>query len=118
MRYLILLLCFVTCAQTTKNNTSNDTMKVVKPFPKEKQITYSVHINAITPYEIYIDDIPLSGFGRYYQSGMNTTLELNPYLLNNGVHKLKIRYLPLETATDGLLQPGDVYHNKDAKWNC
>ncbi|WP_010521872.1 hypothetical protein [Aquimarina agarivorans] len=69
------------------------------------QITYAIHVNAKTPFEIFIDDIPLE---RFYESGMNTTLELNPYLLSNGLHKLKVRYLPLESARDGLLQLGDM----------
>ncbi|WP_010522845.1 hypothetical protein [Aquimarina agarivorans] len=116
---LIFICSIITsCAQNTKNNmVSSDLMKDIKQVPKAKQITYAIHVNAKTPYEIYIDDIPLPGFGRCYESGMNTTLELNPYLLGNGIHKLKVRYLPLETAKDGLLQPSDVYFNKDAKWN-
>ncbi len=115
IKYIVLFVCIgcSSCAQTT----NTDTMIDIKPIPKEKQITYAIHINAKTPYEIYIDDIPLPRFGRYYESGMNATLELNPYLLGNGTHKLKVRYLPLETAKDSLLHPGDVYHNKDAKWN-
>ncbi len=118
LKLLFVCSIFTSCAQTSQNTTtSTDTMKYIKSIPKEKQITYAIHINAKTPYEIYIDDIPLPGFGRYYESGMNATLELNPYLLKNGMHKLKVRYLPLETAKDSLLYPGDVYHNKDAKWN-
>ncbi|WP_271782287.1 hypothetical protein [Aquimarina algiphila] len=92
-------------------------MENTQVISKEKQITYAIHINAKTPYEIFLDDIPLPRFGRHYSSGMNATLELNPYLLSNGVHKLKVRYLPLETAKDGLLHPEDVFFNKDAKWN-
>ncbi|MDO6761664.1 hypothetical protein Q4566_15765 [Tamlana sp. 2_MG-2023] len=118
LQLIFIFSIFTSCAQTTKKkSTSINTMKDIKHIPKEKQITYAIHINAKTPYEIYIDDIPLPGFGRFYESGMNATLELNPYLLRNGTHKLKIRYLPLESAKDSLLHPGDVYHNKDAKWN-
>jgi hypothetical protein len=116
----LILICttFIGCAQTQKNsNTSNDTMKDIKPVPKTQQITYSIHINAKTPYEIYIDDIPLPRFGRHYRSGMNATLELNPYLLANGTHKLKVRYLPREDSKDSLVHPSDVYHTKDAKWS-
>lgn len=89
-------------------------MSSLPKYAKEKQITYAVHVNAKTPYEIFIDDIPLE---RFYESGINSTMELNPYLLRNGKHILKVRYLPLETAKDRLLHPGDVYFNEDAKWN-
>ncbi len=113
---LILFICISagSCAQKTKSNLELTRMKPIQVIPKEQQITYAIHINAKTPYEIYIDDIPLE---RFYESGMNATSELNPYLLGNGTHTLKVRYLPLETAKDTLLHPGDVYHNKDAKWN-
>ncbi|WP_438712670.1 hypothetical protein ACSTS3_10665 [Aquimarina muelleri] len=118
LKLILICTAFIGCAQTQKNsNTSNDTMKDIKPVPKTQQITYSIHINAKTPYEIFIDDIPLPGFGRWYESGMNATLELNPYLLSNGTHKLKVRYLPREDSKDSLVYPSDVYHTKDAKWN-
>ncbi len=113
MRYsqFIIALCISTfsCAQNKQNQ---------KPLlVSQNQITYAIHINAKTPFEIYIDDIPLPGFGRTYESGMNTTLELNPYLLNNGKHILKVRYLPRETSTDSLVHPTDIYNSKDSKWN-
>ncbi|MFK7108900.1 hypothetical protein V3R08_14875, partial [Flavobacterium oreochromis] len=83
-------------------------------IPKEKQITYAVHINAMTPYELYLDDILIDFF---YRDNMNTTVELNPYLLENGTHKLKIRYLPPTDSPDGFLNPKDIIFNKDAKWD-
>ncbi|RRJ93105.1 hypothetical protein EG240_01110 [Paenimyroides tangerinum] len=83
-------------------------------IPKEKQITYAVHVNAKTPYEIYLDDILVDFF---YEDNMNNTTELNSYLLKNGTHKLKIRYLPRTDSQDGLLDPKDVIFNKDSKWN-
>ena len=46
---------------------------------------------------------------------MNSTIELNQYLLKNGKHKLKVRYLPRPDSVDGLLQPNHVYNSKDSK---
>ncbi|MCD8177639.1 MAG: hypothetical protein LUE98_09500 [Tannerellaceae bacterium] len=39
-------------------------------FPKEKQVSYIVHMNTKTPYELYLDDILIewqneSGFSEY-----------------------------------------------------
>ncbi|WP_438712669.1 hypothetical protein ACSTS3_10660 [Aquimarina muelleri] len=107
---IFLLIGLTSCAQQSKLSSIEEISKI----PKEKQITYSIHINAKTPFEIFIDDIPLE---RFYESGMNVTVELNPYLLSNGTHKLKVRYLPREDSKDSLVHPSDVYHTKDAKWN-
>jgi len=111
---IILGVAFLSCAQNHNKKKPNIDMKSLPNYPKEKQITYAIHINAKTPYEIFIDDIPLE---RFYESGISSTMELNPYLLGNGKHELRVRYLPLESAKDSLLHPGDVYFNKDAKWN-
>ncbi len=96
---------------------SANSQKNIPIIPVEQQITYAIHINAKTPYEIYLDDIPLPGFGRVYESGMNATLELNPYLLSNGKHILKVIYLPRPDAENNLIQPSHIISSKDSKWN-
>ncbi|WP_394749151.1 hypothetical protein [Spongiimicrobium salis] len=110
---LFILTLHLSCAQNNKKKVTEEMMEI-SIAPKEKQITYAVHINAKTPYELFLDDIPISSF---HESGMNTTIELNPYLLENGNHELKIKYLPRPDAEDGLLQPRHVYSSKDSKWN-
>lgn len=116
--YLLIILgaiSFTACSQNSEKQ--KPFLMGQKSILKKHKITYAIHINAKTPYEIFIDDIPLPGFGRTYESGMNTTLELNPYLLKNGKHILKVRYLPRETSTDSLVHPTDIYNSKDSKWN-
>ncbi|MCD8177640.1 MAG: hypothetical protein LUE98_09505 [Tannerellaceae bacterium] len=83
-------------------------------FPKEKQVSYIVHMNTKTPYELYLDDILIEWKN---ESGFSESVELNPYLLQNGKHTLKIRYLPRQSSSDGLLHPTDIITNKDTKWN-
>lgn len=76
--------------------------------------SYIVHVNALSPYELYIDDI-LIDF--YYGDNISNTTELNPYLLRNGKHTLKIRFLPKEDAPDKMVSPKDIIFNETAKWH-
>ena len=76
--------------------------------------SYIVHVNALSPYELYIDDI-LIDF--YYGDNISNTTELNPYLLRNGKHTLKIRFLPKQDAPDKMVSPKDIIFNETAKWH-
>ncbi|QYS86892.1 hypothetical protein JJC03_02485 [Flavobacterium oreochromis] len=109
---ILLITSLLSNCQQNNTNPKKEQMQTI--IPKEKQITYAVHINAMTPYELYLDDILIDFF---YRDNMNTTVELNPYLLENGTHKLKIRYLPPTDSPDGFLNPKDIIFNKDAKWD-
>ncbi|MGS2737977.1 hypothetical protein [Sinomicrobium sp. M5D2P17] len=112
--HLKLLICgILVLTNGYTQNVENEFSQVNRP-PKNKQITYAINVNAKTPYEIFIDDIPVE---QVYQSGMNSTIELNQYLLRNGNHTLTVRYLPRPDTEDGLLYPEHVIHSKDSKWN-
>ncbi|MBL1222473.1 hypothetical protein JET18_16590 [Chryseobacterium sp. L7] len=76
--------------------------------------TYIAHVNAMSPYELYLDDI-LIDF--YYGDNMSNTTELNPYLLGNGKHTLKIRFLPKKDSPDTMVQPKDIIFNETARWH-
>lgn len=83
---------------------------------EEKQITYAVHINSLTPYELYLDDILVD---YYYGDNQSKTVELNPYLLSNGKHQLKIKFFPANNniySKNGLLSPKDIFLNNDTRW--
>ncbi|MCW3167783.1 hypothetical protein OMO38_04500 [Chryseobacterium sp. 09-1422] len=106
-----------TIASYSCSNKSNDNKLIIQnktQIEKNKHITYAVHVNAKTPYELYLDDILID---RFYENNMNRSTDLNTYLLNNGTHKLKIRYLPLSDSQDGLLDPKDIIFNKDSRWH-
>ncbi|MGU3373951.1 hypothetical protein [Chryseobacterium sp. M5A1_1a] len=84
---------------------------------KDKQISYAIHVNSLTPYELYLDDILVD---YYYGDNQSKTVELNPYLLSNGMHKLKIRFLPSNNnifSKKGLLSPKDIFINNDTRWH-
>ncbi|MBD8083098.1 hypothetical protein IC610_11805 [Chryseobacterium sp. GCR10] len=111
------VLFLLTIASYSCSNKSNDNKLIIQnktQIEKNKHITYAVHVNAKTPYELYLDDILID---RFYENNMNRSTDLNTYLLNNGTHKLKIRYLPLSDSQDGLLDPKDIIFNKDSRWH-
>ena len=84
-----------------------------KTFSLNTKPSYIAHVNALSPYELYLDDI-LVDF--YYGNNINNTTQLNPYLLSNGKHNLKIRFLPREDSSDKLVNPKDIIFNESAKW--
>ncbi len=89
------------------------TMEKLPEIPKEKQVTYAVHLNTRTPFELYLDDILIkSSLGG---NSNNATVQLNPYLLANGKHQLKIRFYPRIGET--LLVPEHIIFSKDSRWN-
>ncbi|WP_326983144.1 hypothetical protein VUJ46_00935 [Chryseobacterium sp. MYb264] len=115
--YLLLLVLLINCQENKSQSVNKKAFEIVNKIPAEKRISYAVHVNALTPYELYLDDILIDFF---YEDNMNNTTELNPYLLENGKHKLKIRYLP--TVKDmfskkGLLDPRDIYTREDSRWH-
>ncbi|WP_326983141.1 hypothetical protein VUJ46_00920 [Chryseobacterium sp. MYb264] len=115
--YLLLLVLLINCQENKSQSVNKKAFEIVNKIPAEKRISYAVHVNALTPYELYLDDILIDFF---YEDNMNNTTELNPYLLENGKHKLKIRYLP--TVDDifskkGLLDPRDIYTREDSRWH-
>lgn len=110
----------VTACGQSKNNEGQTEKELIAmkdclpQYPKEKQISYIVHMNTKTPYELYLDDILI---GRRRESGFSESVELNPYLLQNGIHKLKLRYLPRESSEDMLVYPQDIIADEYTKWN-
>ncbi|TWP30752.1 hypothetical protein ETU08_03950 [Apibacter muscae] len=123
VKYLFLLLGIVlsvqACAQNNKSvKELEKRLLAVKDslptYPVEKQITYIAHLNSKTPYELYLDDI-LIDWER--EDNFSKSVELNPYLLGNGTHKLKIRFFPPENSEDGLIKPKDIVYDQDVKWN-
>jgi len=64
--------------------------KEIKPSIA-KQFTYAVSVTTYTPYELYINDIPAE---KDYDAGSNAAIEINPYLLGNGKHSIRLKLLP------------------------
>lgn len=123
--FLYFVASLFTCTQITSiacisNNKdkeiTNKLIALKDSFPqylKEQQASYVLHFNTKTPYELYLDDILIT---HEKTSGISQTIQLNPYLLCNGSHTIKIRFLPTERSADGLLHSDDVVATKDYRW--
>lgn len=101
-------------AQNKVNQNTEKANRQDRVHSIKDKIGYVVHINALSPYELYLDDI-LIDF--YYGNSISNTTELNPYLLKNGKHTLKIRFLPKEGCSDKMVLPKDIIFNETAKWH-
>lgn len=114
------LLCLYACENHTKKVENFKTKTImtdtIPQYPKEKQKSYVLHLNTKTPYELYFDDILINSEDDF---GISQSIQLNPYLLQNGTYIVRIRYLPRPNSSlgDNLLQPEDVYYSSDSKWN-
>lgn len=117
--YLISLNFVLMNCQNNKDVNKNDNKMINQnknTMIKEKRITYAVHVNSLTPYELYLDDILVD---YYYGDNQSKTVELNPYLLSNGKHQLKIKFFPAKNnvySKNGLLSPKDIFLNSDTRW--
>ncbi|SHK08565.1 hypothetical protein [Pseudozobellia thermophila] len=105
---ILLLLCTVSCRPQDKNNvqSKNNSME------KKKEITpimYGLAFNSYLPFEVYLDDIPVK---KWYRNSLNTFIDLNPYLLGNGEHTIKVVLLPDTGQEDMLIEPKDMVMNK------
>ncbi|SFN78356.1 hypothetical protein SAMN05421594_4193 [Chryseobacterium oleae] len=112
-----IVMMFCHCQQKLQNKINNSSEKIDRKRSTQsaiEKISYIAHVNAQSPYELYLDDI-LIDF--YYGNNISNTTELNPYLLGNGKHILKIRFLPREDSPDKMVQPKDIIFNETARWH-
>ncbi len=76
----------------TKNMQATENIQI-EAIPIAKQFTYAVSVSAFTSYELYINDIAAE---KDYDPGSQAAIEMNPYLLGNGKHTIKLRLLPTQ----------------------
>ncbi|MFL0171714.1 hypothetical protein V2646_14565, partial [Tenacibaculum maritimum] len=57
---------------------------------KEKQYRYYIGLGVYLPFELYVNDILI----KYGATGVSSAVELNPWLLRNGIHKVTIKFFP------------------------
>lgn len=113
-----MLVIFCNCRQKSPDKLNHksekmNTEETANSIATDK-VGYIVHVNALSPYELYVDDI-LVDF--YYGNNISNTTELNPYLLGNGKHHIKLRFLPKEDAADRMVAPKDIIFNETARWH-
>lgn len=109
----ILILFLGNCHNNSSNNKKEKMETLIDTVSKNKT-GYIIHVNALSPYELYLDDI-LINF--YFGNNISNTIELNPYLLKNGKHKIRIKFFPKLDSKDHLLSPKDIQFNETAKWH-
>lgn len=93
MKYLIIsLIVFLGCVKKKDNKTMQSTKDLItKEIDLDKQFTYAVSVTTYTPYELYVNDMPAE---KDYDAGSNAAIEINPYLLGNGKHTIRLKLLP------------------------
>ncbi|MCD9612263.1 hypothetical protein, partial [Tenacibaculum maritimum] len=57
---------------------------------KEKQYRYYIGLGVYLPFELYVNDILI----KRGVKGVSSAVELNPWLLRNGTHKVTIKFFP------------------------
>ena len=79
-------------------------MKILNNIPLENQISYGLEVNAPIPVIIYFNDIKISE----KNTPLNTVVELNPYILKNGKHKIKIKVNPLFRSSETFIKSDNL----------
>ncbi len=98
MKYLIIsLVVFLGCVKKKDNKNMQSTKNlIIEEIDIDKQFTYAVSVTTYTPYELYINDMPAE---KDYDAGSNAAIEINPYLLGNGKHTIRLKLLPQKGET-------------------
>ena len=98
MKYLLMSLIIVLgCIKKKDNKTIQSTKeRITKEINRDKQYTYAVSVTTYTPYELYVNEMPAE---KDYDAGSNTAIEINPYLLGNGKHTIRLKLLPQKGET-------------------
>jgi hypothetical protein len=96
MKFILGVISFFLCCSTI-NKEQHTVVKngvcAIQEIPIAKQFTYAVSVSAFTSYELYINDIAAE---KDYDPGSQAAIEMNPYLLGNGKHTIKLRLLPTQ----------------------
>lgn len=87
-----------------KNNNEKIKEDMTNQVSKEKQITYTIAATATIPVVIYFNDIKVSE----ENTPLNTSIDLNGYVLKNGKYKIKIQIFPVFRRGDTMVSPEDI----------
>ncbi|WP_158978220.1 hypothetical protein [Cellulophaga sp. L1A9] len=96
---LCVLLLFFNCKGQDKKElkssiATSDTIQKIQPYTytHDKQIHYGIGISCFASFELYIDDILVA---KEETAGtISSGVELNDWVLKNGTHNFRVRYLP------------------------
>ena len=86
------------------HNAQNTGEMKIQQIPLEKQITYGISLSMRVPYELYINDIKAD----CDYVGANSGVDMNPYILQHGKYKVKLRIFPAFKAGEKLIEFDDI----------
>lgn len=92
-----------------KKNDVNTTIKTSNNIQQDKQLNYILDLTLKTPYELFIDDIKIAS---NYSRGSNAAVELNPYILKNGKHKIKLKLFPFWQHNESTIRTDEILNSR------
>ncbi|MFL0134740.1 hypothetical protein V2733_14445, partial [Tenacibaculum maritimum] len=87
--YLVVFISCISCNSKT-HQVAIQELVPTQQIAKEKQYRYYIGLGVYLPFELYVNDILI----KYGTRGVSSAVELNPWLLRNGTHKVTIKFFP------------------------
>ncbi|CAA0164912.1 hypothetical protein V2595_05010 [Tenacibaculum maritimum] len=87
--YLVVFISCISCNSKT-HQVAIQELVPTQQIAKEKQYRYYIGLGVYLPFELYVNDILI----KYGTTGVSSAVELNPWLLRNGTHKVTIKFFP------------------------
>ncbi|CAA0219664.1 conserved hypothetical protein [Tenacibaculum maritimum] len=87
--YLVVFISCISC-NSKSHRVGIQELVPTQQVAKEKQYRYYIGLGVYLPFELYVNDILI----KYGTTGVSSAVELNPWLLRNGTHKVTIKFFP------------------------
>ncbi|CAA0239707.1 hypothetical protein ACE1MK_06750 [Tenacibaculum maritimum] len=87
--YLVVFISCISC-NSKSHRVAIQELVPTQQIAKEKQYRYYIGLGVYLPFELYVNDILI----KYGATGVSSAVELNPWLLRNGTHKVTIKFFP------------------------
>ncbi|CAA0230955.1 hypothetical protein R5O11_05435 [Tenacibaculum maritimum] len=87
--YLVVFISCISC-NSKSHRVAIQELVPTQQIAKGKQYRYYIGLGVYLPFELYVNDILI----KYGTTGVSSAVELNPWLLRNGTHKVTIKFFP------------------------
>ncbi|MFL0070990.1 hypothetical protein [Tenacibaculum maritimum] len=87
--YLVVFISYISC-NSKSHRVAIQELVPTQQIAKEKQYRYYIGLGVYLPFELYVNDILI----KRGVKGVSSAVELNPWLLRNGTHKVTIKFFP------------------------
>ena len=98
-----MLIINISCSLNKNNNTEKQQDITITQFPLDKHIVYGINTSIQNKFDLFINDIAAINNSMGY-----STYEINPYILKNGVYKIKVRFYTQNVSED-ILKKNRIY---------